>query len=311
MTHTIASTAIASTTTANQARSFDGVSRTTNLLASLGLIKEEAGFNARLDSVENAEHIDRMARSFANGDTPDMLEVVPVIMEDGSKFFKLVDGHCTFKAILRANEVYGANYEKVEVQAKNMDTLAQRFRVLTSNNQKKLNMLERGKMFNDLVELEGQTQTVIADRMNISVAQVSNCIQAYKMPEEIKQLVADGLLSDNEALAKYRSEIKSDDAEETTSKAIAYASTVKTVSESRVAKGESKRVSSKAIERQTTEETAQEAPKTRFSREVKVNVANAMAEINYALEGVKDGEGATIELNAEQVAILRKAGVHF
>lgn len=311
MTHTIASTAIASTTTANQARSFDGVSRTTNLLASLGLIKEEAGFNARLDSVENAEHIDRMARSFANGDTPDMLEVVPVIMEDGSKFFKLVDGHCTFKAILRANEVYGANYEKVEVQAKNMDTLAQRFRVLTSNNQKKLNMLERGKMFNDLVELEGQTQTVIADRMNISVAQVSNCIQAYKMPEEIKQLVADGLLSDNEALAKYRSEIKSDNAEETSANAIAYASTVKTVSESRVAKGESKRVSSKAIERQATEETAQVAPKTRFSREVKADVANAMAEINYALEGVKDGEGATIELNAEQVAILRKAGVHF
>ena len=185
--------------------------------------------------------------------------------------------------------------------------MEQRLRVLTSNNQKKLNMIERGKMFNDLVELEGQTQTQIAERLNVSVAQVSNCIQAYKMPESIKQLVADGILSDNEALTKYRSEIKSEDAKETIVKATEYATQVKTISESRVAKGEGKRVTTKAIQRQGTEE----APQVRFSREVKVDVAKAMTEINHALEGVEEGQGATLELTAEQVAILRKAGIHF
>jgi hypothetical protein len=36
-----------------------------------------------------------------------------------------------------------------------------------------------------------------------------------------------------------------------------------------------------------------------------------MTEINTALEGVEEGQGATIELTAEQVAILRKAGLNF
>jgi ParB-like chromosome segregation protein Spo0J len=307
MTNTIASTAISSTTSARKARSFAGVSRTTGLRVPLALIMEEAGFNARMDSVENAQHIDNMAKAFARGDEPETLEVVPVVLEDGSEGFKLVDGHCTFKAINRANEAYGASFESLEVKAKEMSTLEQRLRVLTSNNQKKLNMVERGKMFHDLVELEGQTQTQIAERLNVSVAQVSNCIQAYKMPESIKQLVADGILSDNEALTKYRSEIKSDDAEQTASNASEYATKIKAVSESRVAKGEGKRVTTKAIQRQGTEE----APQVRFSREVKVNVAKAMTEINHALEGVEEGQGATLELTAEQVAILRKAGVSF
>jgi hypothetical protein len=36
-----------------------------------------------------------------------------------------------------------------------------------------------------------------------------------------------------------------------------------------------------------------------------------MTEINHALEGVEEDQDATIELSAEQVAILRKAGIHF
>jgi ParB-like chromosome segregation protein Spo0J len=307
MTNTIASTAIASTTSARKARAFSGVSRTTGLRVPLALIMEEAGFNARMESVENAQHIDNMSRAFSRGDEPETLEVVPVLLEDGTEGFKLVDGHCTFKAINRANEVYGASFESLEVKAKEMSSMEQRLRVLTSNNQKKLNMIERGKMFHDLVELEGQTQTQIAERLNVSVAQVSNCIQAYKIPESIKQLVADGILSDNEALTKYRSEIKSDDAEETVAKATEYATQVKTISESRVAKGEGKRVTTKAIQRQG----AEEAPQVRFSREVKADVVKAMTEINHALEGVEEGQDATIELSAEQVAILRKAGIHF
>jgi ParB-like chromosome segregation protein Spo0J len=309
MTNTIASTAIASTTSARKARSFAGVSRTTGLRVPLALIMEESGFNARMDSVENAQHIDNMALAFSRGDEPETLEVVPVVLEDGSEGFKLVDGHCTFKAINRANEVYGASFESIEVKAKEMSTLEQRLRVLTSNNQKKLNMVERGKMFHDLVELEGQTQTQVAERLNISVALVSNCIQCFKMPEELKQLVADGILSDNEALTRYRTSIKSYSPEETASKAQSFASKVQAVSQTRVAKGESKRVSSKAVE--GDQKGTEEAPQVRFSREVKASVAKAMTEINHALEGVEEGQGATLELTAEQVAILRKAGVSF
>jgi len=309
MTHTITATTIASTTSARKARAFAGVSRTTGLRAPLALIMEEAGFNARMDSVENAQHIDNMAKAFARGDEPETLEVVPVLLEDGSEGFKLVDGHCTFKAVLRANEVYGASFETLEVKAKEMTTLEQRLRVLTSNNQKKLNMIERGKMFNDIIEHEGQTQTQIAERLGVSVALVSNCIQCFKMPEELKTLVADGILTDNEALTRFRTEIKSDSEEEMVAKAQAFATKIQTVSQTRVSRGESKRVSAKSLE--TTGEVAQEAPKTRFSREVKADVTKAMAEINTALEGVEEGQGATLELTAEQVAILRKAGVHF
>jgi transposase len=190
-----------------------------------------------------------------------------------------------------------------------MSTLDQRYRVITSNSQKKLNMIERGKMYSDIVKLEGKTQTEIADRLQVSVAQVSNCIQAYNMPNELKELVAQGILSDSEAFNKYRNEIKTSDIEETNANATAFAQEIKTYSENRVAKGEAKRVTTKVIE--SKGEERQEAPKTRFSREVKADVANAMTEINYALEGVEEGQGATIELNAEQVAILRKAGVHF
>lgn len=309
MTHTIASATIAQMTSANKARSFDGVSRTTGLKTPLALIKEEDGFNARMDSVENAEHIDRMARAFANGDTPETLEVVAVILEDGTNGFKLIDGHCTFKAVLRANEVYGASFKTLDLKVKEMTTLEQRFRVLTSNNQKKLNMIERGKMYNDIATLEGKTQTEIADRLQVSVAQVSNCIQAFNMPNEMKELVAQGILSDSEAFNKYRNEIKTSDIEETTANATAFAQEIKAYSETRVAKGEAKRVTTKIIESKGADQA--EAPKTRFSREVKVDVANAMAEINTALEGIEEGQGATLTLTAEQVAILRKAGIHF
>ena len=309
MTHTISSTAIAQMTTPNKARSFDGVSRTTGLKTPLALIKEEEGFNARMDSVENAEHIDRMARAFANGDTPETLEVVAVVLEDGTNGFKLIDGHCNFKAVLRANKIYGANFETVDLKVKEMSTLDQRYRVITSNSQKKLNMIERGKMYSDIVKLEGKTQTEIADRLQISVAQVSNCIQAYNMPNELKELVAQGILSDSEAFNQYRNGIKTDDVEETIANAVAFAQEIKTYSETRVAKGEAKRVTTKVMESKGADR--QEAPKTRFSREVKVDVANAMTEINTALEGVEEGQGATIELTAEQVAILRKAGLNF
>lgn len=305
MTNTIASTAIASTTSPRKARSFSGVSRTTGLRVPLALIMEESGFNARMDSVENAHHIDNMARAFANGDEPETLEVVPVLLEDGSEGFKLVDGHCTFKAVLLANESYGASFESLEVKAKDMSTLEQRLRVLTSNNQKKLNMLERGKMYQDLTQLEGMTQTEVAERLNISVAMVSNCIQAYNMPESLKELVADGILSDSEALNKYRSEIKHSDTTETHTKATEYANQIKAISQNRVAKGESKRVTTSATKEQP------EAPQVRFSREVKVDVAKAMTELNHALEGVEEGQSATLELTSEQVAILKKAGIHF
>ena len=152
-----------------------------------------------------------MARAFANGDTPETLEVVAVILEDGTNGFKLIDGHCTFKAVLRANEVYGASFKTLDLKVKEMTTLEQRFRVSTSNNQKKLNMIERGKRYNDIATLEGKTQTEIADRLQVSVAQVSNCIQAFNMPNEMKELVVQGILSDSEAFNKYRNEIKTSD----------------------------------------------------------------------------------------------------
>lgn len=308
MNNTITSNEIANTTTANQARSFEGVSRTTGLRAPLHLIFEEDGFNARMNSIENTEHVEAMALAFSKGDEPETLEVVPVILEDGRKMFKLVDGHCTFKAVNLANEVYGTSFESLVVDAKEMTTAEQRIRVLTSNNQKKLNNIERGKIYADLIELEGMKQKEVAERLGVSGAQVSNAIQAYNMPESIKELVAKGIISDSEALAKYRSEIKSESLVETGANAVSYAQEMTQISAQRVANGESKRVTVSAI---NNAGEAPKKPKTAFTREVKANVVEAMETINEALADVEEGEGAKIELTAEQVAILKKAGLSF
>lgn len=309
MTNTITASAIANTTTANQARSFEGVSRTTGLRVPLEIIVEEQGFNARMNSLENNRHVEAMAMAFAKGDEPEALEVVPTILEDGRKVFKLVDGHCTFKAMLLANKSLGADFQNAEVKAKDMTTLEQRLRVLTSNNQKKLNILERGKMYADLQIIEGMKQKEIAERLGVSIASVSNALQAHSMPQEIKDLVASGILSDSEALDKYRKEIKSDDYDEMLENASSYATKVRNISAQRVMNGESARVTTNAVARNNT--STAKPSKVVFTREVKDNVTEAMETINTALADIEEGEGANIELTAEQVAVLKKAGLSF
>lgn len=217
MTHITSASIVsaAKSVSPNNARAFEGVSRksVTEFDVPVSMIIEESGFNARMDSVENKEHVKSIANSIIRvyNETGtvehETLRVTPIVTEEGRQAFVLFDGHCTFKGLMLA-KTKGVPVESVRVLAKQMDEASRKLAILDTNQQKKLNLIERGKVYAEMVENHEWTQAQLAKRYSTTQTDISQCVSAFKMPEEIKNLVAQGILSDRDALAKYISEVR-------------------------------------------------------------------------------------------------------
>lgn len=305
--HVISSDMIVSQKSKSSARKVEGVKRVNGFNIPLASIIEVEGFNARMDSVENDKHIDDMARAFANGSAPEPVSVVAIEDADGNVKFKLFDGHCTTRGIHRSNDIYGNNIEMVEARIFDMDEKAQRLAISNSNRQKKLNMIERGKNYSDLIKLDGMKQTEVAEALNVSQAEVSNCVRAYGMPDSLKKLVAKGIMSDNEAFRTYTAETKKDPS------ATGFKIAQKIISKSRanVQTGKTRKV---RIADLTSNATVQKAPKkVRIGSNERDVLAQAGAVVNTLLTDVepKDGETVNVKMTKEQVEALKALGLIF
>lgn len=306
--HVISSSSIAGQASKTAARKFEGVKRTNAFTVALSSVIEIEGFNARMDSVENAEHIDAMARSFAAGSQPEPIRVTPVELEDGRQGFKLYDGHCTTRAIHRANSVYGAEITEVSARIESLSEAEQRKAIALTNRQKKLNMIERGKLYSDMRDIDGLTQMEIAEALGVNQTEVSNCINAFEMPESLKNLVARGIMSDNQAFLTFRNEVraKGQDEKTTARKASRVAQSAMAMSRQQLVAGKPRKV------RNATPAPVV-AKKVRIGAKERETLTTAGETLNSLLENVEANEGQNVQvsLTPEQLEILKKAGAVF
>lgn len=167
--------------------------------ASISLIKEEPGFNARGDysDQKTKAHIRKLANAYKRGDRLPALEVV---VRDGEILVR--DGHCRLRAIHLAN-AEGANIERVPLAPVEGDEVDQVTRIVTSQDGLKLPALGLAQVYFRLVGL-GLTADEVAERLQRSNTHVKDYLELYNLPIDLKKLIEDEVISPLEALKQYR-----------------------------------------------------------------------------------------------------------
>lgn len=312
MTHITSASIVANAKTVSprMSRDFAGVARksVTEFDVPVDMIIEESGFNARMESVENEDHIKSIANSIIRvyGETGNVehetVRVTPIITEDGREAFVLFDGHCTFKGLMLAKKK-GVPVKTVRVLAKQMSEEARKLAILDTNQQKKLNLIERGKVYAEMVETHGWNQKRLAERYSTTQTDISQCVTAYNMPEEMKNLVAQGILSDRDALSEYTRNIrvKGND-EETTANVANFTAKVVEASKTQETSGGKTRVRVKSVKGKAKAKT-NEAPKIDEDR--LDNLRQSMQVLTNKFADLSGEECAAVPFSATEIAILK------
>lgn len=158
-------------------------------------IKEN--WNTRdMNSPENIEHVDQLARSIAEVGVKVPLKA---FWEDGKAW--VTSGHCRHAAAIRAIEVYKSELKTVPVQiedryANEADRL---FGQIVDNQGKPFTALEQAKVFKKLIDL-GWQQGDIAKKAGITASRVSQILDLLTMPEGVKAMVVAGNVSPTMAM---------------------------------------------------------------------------------------------------------------
>lgn len=150
------------------------------------------GYNSRvMDSAENKAHIDWLARSIAKHGVKKPMEVS---LEGGKLFVE--DGFCRFFATRRAMEVYGAEVRSVPVQKveKGANEADKLLKQIISNSGKPLSALEQGHLVKRLLGL-GWTIEQTAAEISRSPTHVNNLLELQEAPEQVKKMIADGVVT--------------------------------------------------------------------------------------------------------------------
>lgn len=158
-------------------------------------IKE--GWNTRdMNSPENIEHIDTLAKSIAEIGVKVPLKVY---WEDGKAY--ITSGHCRHAAAIRAIEVYKSELKTVPVQIEDRySNEADRiFGQIVDNQGKPFTALEQAKVFKKLIDL-GWQQGNIAKKAGITASRVSQILDLLTMPEGVKAMVIAGNVSPTMAM---------------------------------------------------------------------------------------------------------------
>lgn len=156
------------------------------------LLNIKPGWNARdLTAVDNAEHVDELAKSIAAIGVQQPLTVYA----EGHKVF-VSDGHVRHAATLRAIEVYGAEVKTVPVQTESRGS-NEADRILsqiTRNSGKPLTPVEKAKVVKQLYDF-GWTVEEISAKIGHTVLRVNQLLDLHAAPEAVKALIANGEVS--------------------------------------------------------------------------------------------------------------------
>lgn len=120
----------------------------------------------------------------------------PIVVRPAGERFQIIAG----ERRLRAAQL--ANWQSVPVQIRQVDDRQMAELAIVENVQRKdLNALEKAASFQRYLQEYGCTQEELAARVNIDRSTVANLIRLLELPEEVKQMVADGAITQGHARA--------------------------------------------------------------------------------------------------------------
>ena len=148
-------------------------------------------WNMREESPELDAHIDQLAQSIAE---IGVKEALTVRLEDGKLW--VINGHCRYRATMRAIEHYKADVKTVPVQAE--DRYANEADLVLSqiirNSGKPLTIMEQAKVFKKLLDM-GWQQADIGKKVGMSGGRVSQILNYLTMPPLVQAAVIAGHVS--------------------------------------------------------------------------------------------------------------------
>jgi ParB family chromosome partitioning protein len=120
----------------------------------------------------------------------------PIVVRPTFDRFQIIAGERRFRAAQLAN------WNQVPVIVREVDDRLMAELAIVENVQRKdLNALEKAASFQRYLQEYGCTQEELANRVNIDRSTVANLIRLLELPEEVKQLVAKGEISQGHARA--------------------------------------------------------------------------------------------------------------
>lgn len=120
----------------------------------------------------------------------------PIVVRNVGDRFQIIAGERRFRAAQMAS------WERVPVQVREVDDRQMAELAIVENIQRKdLNALEKAVSFHRYLQEYGCTQEELAARVNIDRSTVANLIRLLELPEEVKQMVANGQITQGHARA--------------------------------------------------------------------------------------------------------------
>lgn len=154
-------------------------------------IHVKPGWNVRDENEEYDAHIDTLAQSIAE---VGVKEALRCYLEDGK--LVLSSGHSRMRAVARAKERFGAEIETVPVimEDRHASEGDRVLMLLVTNSGKPLTPLEQSRVFLRLANM-GWSPQQIAQKSGVTLTTVNRGLELNAMPEEIKEMVAEGSVS--------------------------------------------------------------------------------------------------------------------
>lgn len=160
----------------------------------------EEGFNPRLyDDPETIAHIEKLVDAIRRGED---LGLFKVFVKDGKILAR--DGHCRSIAIEKAKALgltvppILINEVDAEIEAKCPELV-----ILSSNNNLKLKPLQRAEIYVRIID-RGFDTKYLAGIEGVSEVAIRNLIKAHSLPEDVKALINEGVVSVTTALDLYK-----------------------------------------------------------------------------------------------------------
>ena len=120
----------------------------------------------------------------------------PIVVRNVGKRFQIIAGERRYRAAQMAN------WERVPVLVREADDRQMAELAIVENVQRKdLNALEKALSFQRYLQEYGCTQEELAARVNIDRSTVANLIRLLELPEEVKQMVVVGQITQGHARA--------------------------------------------------------------------------------------------------------------
>ncbi|NOY30205.1 MAG: ParB/RepB/Spo0J family partition protein, partial [Planctomycetes bacterium] len=120
----------------------------------------------------------------------------PIVVRQVDGQFQIIAGERRFRAAQLAN------WESVPVQVREVEDREMAELAIVENVQRKdLNALEKATSFQRYLQEYGATQEELAARVNIDRSTVANLVRLLELPEQVKQMLTDGQLTQGHARA--------------------------------------------------------------------------------------------------------------